>query len=137
MTALHIYTSLLLLLHAYTLLLHAAVSIYDCICILQQVLTVSQVEAAIAPPGWRHVARMSVACFVKPLTDRLRSSSLSRRYEEAAVHSAAAAAVAAAVDSSISASVRAAECVVAARYHGPPPGLPPPVLEHKVSSSTL
>jgi hypothetical protein len=100
---------------------------------------VSQVEAAITPPGWRQVARMSVARFVKPLSDRLRSSGLSKRYEEASVHSTAAAA-AAAVDSSTSASVRAAECVVVApeshaRCRGLPPGLPPPVLEHKVSGS--
>jgi hypothetical protein len=107
------------------------------------VITVSELEAAIVPAGMRHAARSSAARLMKPLPDVLLSNGLGRRYEESPIYTGAVvpAAVAAAVDSSTSASVRAAECAVVApesqaRCRGPPPGLPPPVLEHKVSGST-
>jgi hypothetical protein len=109
---------------------------------VQQVLTLTEVEAAMKPSGWYHTARSSAARFAKPLNDMLVSNGLIKRCEERSI--------AAAVAVSSSTSVEAVQCLavplddlaalpavrIPAHYAGPPPGLPLPKLGNKVSNIT-
>jgi hypothetical protein len=111
---------------------------------LQQVLALAEAEAEIMPTNWFNVVCTSVvAKFIKPLSDVVASSGLVRRYDEPQKHSAAAPVAAGAVSgTSVSATAAAnlpsaMPAVVLPYYTGPLPGLPPPALENRVSSSTL